>query len=287
MLFKITSAVLLAVHAASAAAQEDVTTSKRRTQEVTSSPRKCTEAALECDLNGPEWSILNSIPMADTIFQGLQTYCDSGMRVGSNTALLPEAADAAISGATIEDGMSGDTNFPFMDMKTLLSAGERSVCPESYGYKLTGVPDGMGAYLLDDDTVRVVYQSESYGPLRFESFPAAMNDGSFTMGGSRVQYVDYDRAMMADYMMGSYAASEMVVGVGTMVRVILCHMDANMLALSHTLFSTMSTGQIERAVNLKGELIGPRNPDGPTTEGAHYGNADGTFTFAPNSIFLL
>ncbi|KAL3913890.1 MAG: hypothetical protein SGARI_000418 [Bacillariaceae sp.] len=121
--------------------------------------------------------------------RGLKTYCESGHSVGSNTALLPEAADAAISGALVEDGASGDTDFPFMDMKTLLTAGERSVCPESYGYKLTGVPDGMGAMLLDDETVRVMYQSESYGPIRFESFPKAMNDGTFTMGGSRVQYV--------------------------------------------------------------------------------------------------
>ena len=31
------------------------------------------------------------------------------------------------------------------------------------GYMLVGVPDGMGAYLLDETTVRVVFQSESYG----------------------------------------------------------------------------------------------------------------------------
>ena len=121
--------------------------------------------------------------------RGLMDYCENGNSIGSNTGLLPEAADASITGANIADGESGDTDFPFMDMKVLLSAGERSVCPESYGYKLTGVPDGMGAMLLDDNTVRVMYQSESYGPLRFESFPAAMNEGSFTMGGSRVQYV--------------------------------------------------------------------------------------------------
>lgn len=129
------------------------------------------------------------MPGAAEMRRGLEDYCENGYTIGSVTALLPEAADASISGATIADGESGDTDFPFMDMKVLLTAGERSVCPESYGYKLTGVPDGMGAMLIDDDTVRVMYQSESYGPLRFESFPAAMNDGSFTMGGSRVQYV--------------------------------------------------------------------------------------------------
>lgn len=185
---------------------------------------------------------------SEVVFEGLQDYCDYGNAVGSNTALLAEASDAAVTGATVADGMSGDTDFPFMDMKVLLSSGERSVCPESYGYKLTGVPDGMGAMLLDDDTVRVMYQSESYGPIVFESFPAPMNEGSFTMGGSRVQYVDYDRHVMADFMAGDLAASEMVVGVGTM---------------------------IEHAINLKGEPIGPRASSGPTTYGAHYGNCDG------------
>jgi len=203
---------------------------------------------MSCAYDGPEWDILASIPLAEKIFEGLKSYCENGDTVGSNTALMAEASDAAVTNATVKDGMSGDTDFPFMTMKTLISAGERSVCPESYGYKLTGVPDGMGAMLLDDDTIRVMYQSESYGPLVYESFPAAMNAGNFTMGGSRVQYVDYDRTMMADYLDGDYAASEMVVGVGTM---------------------------IERAVNLKGELIGPRNRTGPTTVGAHYGNADG------------
>jgi hypothetical protein len=53
--------------------------------------------------------------------------------------------------------------------------------------------------------------------------------------------------MMADFMTGNFAASEMVVGVGTM---------------------------IEKAYNLKGEPIGPRTADGPTTVGAHYGNTD-------------
>jgi hypothetical protein len=31
---------------------------------------------------------------------------------------------------------------------------------------------------------------------------------------------------------------------------------------------------IENVINLKGEPVGPRNRDGPTVTGAHYGNAD-------------
>lgn len=39
---------------------------------------------------------------------------------------------------------------------------------------------------------------------------------------------------------------------------------------------------IEHAYNLKGEPIGPRNPNGPTTVGAHYSNtdADGNYVVA-------
>ena len=153
-------------------------------------PRKCVDQTPpQCVFEGPDWELMETIPRYENLVQSLMDYCEIGHAIGSNTGLLPEASDASVSGAPVVDGESGDTDFPFMDMKTLLSAGERSVCADSWGYKLSGVPDGMGAMLLDDDTVRVMYQSESYGPLRYESFPAPMNDGSFTMGGSRVQYV--------------------------------------------------------------------------------------------------
>ena len=217
------------------------------------------ETPFTCTFDGPEWAILSSIVRADQVHDDLVKYCETGHSVGSNTALICEASDAAVSGATVEDGKSGDIDFPYMDIKVLVTAGERSVCEDSYGYKLTGVPDGMGAMLLDDDTVRVMYQSESYGPLLFESFPAPMNGGNFTMGGSRIQYVDYERAMMADFLAGDYAASEMVVGVGSM---------------------------IENVINLKGEPVGPRTRDGPTAVGVHYGNADGKWRWARIALFV-
>jgi hypothetical protein len=78
-----------------------------------------------------------------------------------------------------------------MTMKVLATMGERSVCPDSLGDKLVGVPDGVGAHLVDDDTVRIIFQSESYGPLQFltygvESYPLPVNDGNATIGGSHV-----------------------------------------------------------------------------------------------------
>ena len=63
--------------------------------------------------------------------------------------------------------------------------------------------------------------------------------------------------MMADFMEGNFAASEMVVGVGTM---------------------------IDFAYNLKGEPIGPRNTTGPTTVGAHYGNSDAEGNYVVASL---
>ena len=219
--------------------------------------RACAETAAIPELNLATMDILASMPNGKDIITGYHQYRDAGETVGSNTGLLCEAADASVTGATVEDGKSGDTDFPFGDMKVIATMGERSVCSDSYGQKLIGVPDGMGAYLVDDNTIRVVFQSESYGPLRFESFPLPVNEGSFTMGGSHVQYIDYDRSMMDGFMSYEGPASDMVVGVGNM---------------------------IEYAYNLKGEAIGPRMDDGPTIDGAHFGNCDAEGNYVVESI---
>lgn len=116
------------------------------------------------------------------------------------------------------DAFQRDTDFPFMDMKVLATMGERSVCPDSLGEKLVGVPDGIGAYLIDDDTVRIIYQSESYGPLRFESYGHVVNDGAASIGGSHVHYIDYDRALMSEFMSNDEPASTMVVGMGQIIN---------------------------------------------------------------------
>lgn len=101
---------------------------------------------------------------------------------------------------------------------------------------LVGVPDGMGAYLVNETTVRVVFQSESYGPMYgLESYPFIVNGatgGSFT--GSHVMYVDYDRHSLADFMstpMDSPAAP-FVTGAGNLIT---------------------------SAMNLHGAPVGPRN----------------------------
>ena len=69
---------------------------------------------------------------------------------------------------------------------------------------VVGVPDGIGAYLPDDSTVRVVVQSESYGPIKDgEAYPYTVNDG-VTFTGSHVQYADYNRKKLAQYMSSEF-----------------------------------------------------------------------------------
>ena len=53
--------------------------------------------------------ILSTIVNFDEVMAGIIQFANEGVTVGSTTALLPEASDAAVSGATIADGQSGDT----------------------------------------------------------------------------------------------------------------------------------------------------------------------------------
>ena len=74
---------------------------------------------------------------------------------------------------------------------------------------LVGVPDGLGAYLVDNDTVSAIAQSESYGPIRKQSYPFPVNDGAASFTGSLVQYVDYHRNRLSKFMNHDGAAFHM------------------------------------------------------------------------------
>lgn len=67
------------------------------------------------------------------------------------------------------------------------------------------------------------------------------------MGGSHINYIDYDRKMLKNFMDSSMPASSMVTGVGQ---------------------------HIKRAYNLRGEPLGRRNRDGETSVGAHLSNTN-------------
>lgn len=117
------------------------------------------------DLSEDAAALLMNVPGSSEFLKYYHLYEAEGYTVGSIDQLIVEAGDAAVSGAPVEDGKSGDVAFPFGNIKPIVTAGERSVCEESRGEVIVGKPDGMGAYLIDDDTIRVVFQSESYGPL--------------------------------------------------------------------------------------------------------------------------
>jgi hypothetical protein len=212
----------------------------------------CSDPGFNTTMDPMMMKVLSTMLNYDDIIAGIEQYKDEVISVGSTTALICEASDAAVTGAPMEDGQSGDIDFPHGSIKAIATGGERSVCDSTYGLKITGTPDGIGAYLADDKTIRVIVQSEGYGPIRIESYKYPVNDGAALFGGSHIQYVDYDRSKFAVFMKSDMAASDMVVGMGEM---------------------------IEKVINLKGEPVGKRNGWSETTVGAHYSNTDANGTY--------
>lgn len=166
--------------------------------------------------------------------------------IGETTALIPQSG-SSYKPEDLQDGGSGDTDFPYGDFKALATVGE--IDPAN-GHVLTGYPDGQAAWLLDEDTVRVAYQSESYGTLSSETYGWEMESG-VKFSGSHIHTIDYDRAAFADFLGNEEAASEMFEAAGH-------------------LFNTV--------YNVFGEIVDGKNAD-PTDLGAKWGNqtlADGT-----------
>lgn len=127
-------------------------------------------------------------------------------RIGEVTALIPEASTADESSENSIDGQSGDTDFPFSTFKPLATVGEYD---PNTGMVLTGYPDGNAAWLVDNDTIRVAYQSESYGTnFDSETYPWVMSNGvKFT--GSQIHFIDYDRSKFANFLETGIPASDM------------------------------------------------------------------------------
>ena len=164
--------------------------------------------------------------------------------IGQTTALIPEAG-SPVKEEWLQDGQSGNTNFPYATFKTLATVGEVDA---SSGLGLTGYPDGQAAWLLDDDTVRVAYQSESYAHIYGrtpapETYPQVMKTG-VTFSGSKIHTIDYDRAGFADFLSNDNPASDIVKGSGFL---------------------------FDRVYNLFGEEVTPKNDD-PSDLAAKWGN---------------
>jgi hypothetical protein len=137
--------------------------------------------------------------------------------IGQTQALI---AEAGLATSELKDGQSGNTNFPFANFKALATVGE---VDSKTGEALTGYPDGQAAWLADEETVRVVYQSESYATMgsapKPETYPWVMENGvSFT--GSHIHTIDYDRAKFSEFMTANAPASDMVKGSGKLFHTI-------------------------------------------------------------------
>jgi len=138
------------------------------------------------------------------------------MTIGQVTALIAEASTAD-EPSELQDGKSGDTNFPFIgNMKAIATVGE---VDKMTGKALTGYPDGQAAWLQDDDTVRVAYQSESYATMGKQTYGWQMKSGvAFT--GSHIHWIDYNRNQFANFLNNSNAANTMVEGSGHLFHTI-------------------------------------------------------------------
>jgi len=132
------------------------------------------------------------------------------LTIGEVTATIAEASTAD-DPSEIGDGQSGDTDFPYIgNLKALATVGEIDA---TSGMALTGYPDGHNAWLVDENTVRIAYQSESYATMSNETYPQVMRSGA-TFTGSHVHTIDYDRAGLASFLNNSDAASTIVKGSG-------------------------------------------------------------------------
>ena len=138
-------------------------------------------------------------------------------QIGEVTALYAEASAADGNQSFLINGQSGDTQFPYLsNMKAIATVGEFD---PNTGYTLTGYPDGQAAWLEDNETIRVAYQSESYATMGKETYPWEMSNGvSFT--GSHIHTIDYDRAAFADFLSNNLPASSMFKSSGKLFHTV-------------------------------------------------------------------
>jgi Ca2+-binding RTX toxin-like protein len=169
--------------------------------------------------------------------------------IGQTTALIPEASTAD-EPSELLDGQSGDTDFPYATFKPIATIGE--VDPVT-NKALTGYPDGNAAWLKDDNTIRVAYQSESYATMSNETYGWEMESG-VTFTGSHIHTIDYDRAKFADFLKNDSPASDMVLGSGHLFNTV------------YNAFGEVVTPKSTDPGDLGGKWGNQTNPDGNIVE---------------------
>lgn len=155
-------------------------------------------------------------------------YCDH-LKIGTHTLPLAHAADNALFDPSGTKYNKERFDFQFGNLKVLFTTGER----DHSGGRLTGPPDGAGVYLKDANTVRIIYQSESYGPLyKHQTFSWKANDDTVSFTGSHIHFVDFDRQKLKLYMQTKDTPADIVIDSGNAVK---------------------------KIYNLDRKLVGPRN----------------------------
>ena len=169
--------------------------------------------------------------------------------IGQVTALIPEASTADEAHELL-DGQSGDTDFPYAKFKALATVGE--VDPVT-NMALTGWPDGNAAWLKDNATIRLVYQSESYATNSNETYGWLMESGvKFT--GSHIHTIDYDRAKFASFLDNEAPASTMLKASG------------HLFDRVYNVFGKEVTKKTTDKADLGGKWGNQTNPDGAIVE---------------------
>ena len=169
--------------------------------------------------------------------------------IGQVTALIPEASTAD-DASELLDGRSGDTDFPYAKFKALATVGE--VDPVT-NMALTGWPDGNAAWLKDNATIRLVYQSESYATNSNETYGWVMESGvKFT--GSHIHTIDYDRAKFAGFLDNEAPASTMLKASGHLFDKV------------YNVFGREVTKKTTDKADLGGKWGNQTNPDGTIVE---------------------
>ena len=167
--------------------------------------------------------------------------------IGQTTALI---AEAGLDNKDLKDGASGNVNFPYATFKAIATIGEVDA---KSGLALTGYPDGHAVWLKDNDTIRVVYQSESYGTLGRspapETYPWEMETG-VTFTGSHIHTIDYDRVAFAEFLNNDKAANTMFKASGKLFNRI------------YNGFGNLVTPSSLDPTNLSGKWGNQTRPDG-------------------------
>ncbi|MEY4806363.1 MAG: hypothetical protein RLZZ206_752 [Cyanobacteriota bacterium] len=169
--------------------------------------------------------------------------------IGQITALIPEASTADEAHELL-DGQSGDIDFPYAEFKALATVGEIDPVTKK---ALTGYPDGNAAWLKDNDTVRVAYQSESYATMSNQTYGWEMESGvKFT--GSHIHTIDYNRAKFASFLDSESPASEMFEASG------------HLFDRVYNVFGKEVDNKTTDKLDLAGKWGNQTNPDGTLVE---------------------